>query len=426
MATKEMIKQNFRTFKRVKEEYGDRQLTHTCPHCSKRYPNSSKLIQHMNEEHISFVRQTETRIVRAGDISEGERYHNTVATCPYCKQDFQTRKKFMMHLETAHKEDEEQQDEGPKVKVIRVDGPFVTPGATESKVVQNLLNAIGGTANRNTSNGSASKLDSAPPAKLQYKCFWCEASFRKRGKLMDHIDSLHKHDKTTEMAQKISQEDLSKSHGRQIATNHMSHLDVPKVHAILGGSQRSPQSMDSKPSTSSSPSCSFTLIGSLSRRFKPPSQPETTPTSICKFYLGKKDNPLANSKASQRESGASHADARRYSLPGIFDESNNSYNFPYGMLSANQMTAAMQRSLMMSMRPQLLNATQFYAPSRMPLLMPGSEYMLNHANPGLDPHSSQHAQLFARLSAMAQMSPLGTSRSKTPSESPLDLTKSFI
>ena len=423
------------TFRNVKQEYEDKQLTHTCPKCSVRYPNSGMLVHHMNEEHSTFVQQTAFRIARAADklpsLADGEKYRNTMATCPYCKHDCQTRKKLMMHLETAHKDDEEQQDEEPRVKVIRLDGSFVTPGAPELNVVQNFIKAMGNAPGRSLPNGTA-KLDNnnKSAAKLQYKCFWCDASFRKRGKLMDHIDTLHKHNKLQNQAEADSLNEPNKAPSSRPLTNQrsMSHLELSKFAPglQLGVATRSPHPVDTKPLVSNTGSCSFTLAGSLTKRTKKQIT-ENTPPNTCKFYLGKKDNPLANKKARVVERTISQPSSRRFSLPNVFDDASNpSYNFPYNRMTA--MTAAMQHSYMMGIRPPLINATQFYAPPRMPMVMPSSDYVLNHAHPTLDQQqaSNQQAQFFARMNAMHQMSPLATNnRPKTSSESPLDLTKSY-
>lgn len=442
MTTRNAIYPDTNGFRHVKQEHEGRLLTHTCPHCSVRYPNSGSLVQHINAEHLSFVTQANSKIARVGDqklqLAADEKYKNTIATCPFCQHDCQTRKKLMMHLQTEHKDDNDHDhDEESKpssVKIVRIEGPFVTPGASESNVVQNLIKVISGT-NGNITNGNT-KIDKSS-AKLQYKCFWCDASFRKRGKLMDHIDTLHKHNKQQSQMQAdmLNTEDLKPLNVRPLPSRHMQQIDIPSFLPVLPlgtnvlpHGHRSPYTVDSKPQTSNAGSCSFTLAGSLTKKSKPQTQ-ENTPPNMCKFYLGKKGNPLASKVASVVDSTlAQHS--RRFSLPNLFDNVNTStFNFSNRMLSPTTMTAALQHSYMMNIRPQLMNATQFYAP-RMPLMMPSSEYLLNHAHPSLalnQQPTSQQVQLLARMNAAAvQRSPLATSRPKTSSESPLDLTKNYI
>lgn len=434
-----------------KDVRNDRQLTHTCFRCSARYATSMAMIQHMREEHSEYVAQPATR----HEVGmEGDRYNNTIATCPYCQLDCQTRKKLMRHLALQHRDAD--QEEPPNVKLIRLDdenkhklleqlsqnqavtGPFVTPEATESKMVQNLLKVIGTNSN-GLPNGSH-KMENKSTTKLQYKCFWCEASFRKRGKLMDHINSLHKHNKQQNQAEAemLSMDDPHKPlHGRHHhlishRPNGISQMELPPYLSYNGAGPHSlphrshhhhliPM-QEIKPVASNQSKCSFKLAGSLANKGKTLKQEEAPLQNNCKFYFGKKDNPLANVKISHNHRHLRDSNQRRYSLPNMIDEASTSspYNFPYSMLPHNPMAAAMQQHNynMMNIRPQMMNSTPFYAP-RMPMIMPGSEYMMN---PMMDRHNqTSQAQFIARMNAMAQMSPLARPK---PTESPLDLTKS--
>lgn len=446
----------------VKEEFDEKQYTGSqntfrCSHCSGRYPNSRLLVQHMHAEHLHSV---EARIAQArmAGVSEkvtsqsnNEKYKNSTAICPFCHYDCHTRKKLMRHLEVEHKDDNEQ--DGPNLKVIRIEsldegkkkdllsqlsntGPFVTPNSSQSKIVQNLLKAFG--TSSSTFNTGSSKVDNKTTNKLPYKCFWCEASFRKRGKLMDHIDTLHKDNKQQNQAEadRLSVSDPNKSPFSRPMLNHhsmsLSQLDIPKYSSgILGFMPMASPIQHRSPLPeykSSTNKCSFTLVGSLISK---PNQPTEEPirSNICKFYLRKKDNPLAQLNH-RIEMGENKLNPTTLSLPpNMLESRGNStsqFNFPYRMMQpASTMAAAMQQTYMINMRSPLLDATQFYAP-RMPMMIPSSDYLVNPSQAMLE-HQSQstsQAQLFARMNhVLAQMSPLTQPKS---SESPLDLTKSHI
>lgn len=431
----------------LKKEYSDERLLPVpCCKCDARFPTSNKMLQHMKERHA--------------ETGDADRYQNTIATCPFCKHDCQTRKKLMQHLAMEHKDEEDE----PPVKVIRISthernqqqifehlkqqqqrprdgivgGPFVTPGPSENNImVQNLLHAIG-----NGGKGSANvKVETKVPTKNQYKCFWCDASYRKRGKLMDHIDNLHKHNKQAENKMSGSMEDtkpLGSQHSNVMGLNPAVDRMSVNMSSFLPGMRfpsishqqvavsTSAFTPPSAPTVSRKPkskgTCSFTLSGSLTTRTKAPVKENEKPV-VCQFFLSKKENPLANIKSNPvTNTIRAMSGMRRSSLPNLFDTSSPPYGFPYGMLPPSSMATAMQQSYLMSMRAPMMHPSPFYAP-RMPLMMPGSsDYLLNSQM--LEHHSqnSQQAQFFARMSAMAQTSPLA--RPKNP-ESPLDLTKSY-
>lgn len=181
------------------------------------------------------------------------------AACPHCHVDCLTRKKLMSHIEAAHKttddDDDVDDDDGePPVKVIRLKrsgGDLIqslSAAGVEriSPALGKLLKAIRpedigaggrGAAGATTPHAAASMpaaaaaaagvpgksrggasvggvavaaasglmgdvrvltLPSGSLARVadkKYKCFWCNALFRKRGKLMDHIDLFHKDSK---------------------------------------------------------------------------------------------------------------------------------------------------------------------------------------------------------------------------------------
>lgn len=441
----------------IKREYLDeRMLPHPCIRCTARFPTGSKLLQHMREDHPTIQHVRPGMPLNApSPPRDNDRFINTTAICPMCQRDCQSRKKLMRHLEIDHKEDEEE----PQLKVIRltgddqnkqklleqfqqqsenVAGPFITPVRSQSNMVQNLLKAIG------TGNKTAPhvKVESKSASKLQYKCFWCDASYRKRGKLMDHIDNLHKHNKQAENKMSGSLED-SKPQGGQQPMSMMGHntsLDrlnavgvpqfipgLPPFHALSKQSITGTNQLSQHPTTSIRPKsngpCSFTLSGSLTPKPKPPAKENPKPDS-CTFFMTKKENPLANIKSNPITAGLRTGDRRRSSLPNLFDTSSSPYGFPYGMLPQNPMAAAAsmhQRLFMSQMRPPMMHPSQFYS-QRVPMMMPGStDYLLNQTQQMLE-HQTSQAQMFARINAMAQTSPL---RPKNP-ESPLDLTKSYL
>lgn len=138
----------------------------------------------------------------------------SAAKCPFCEVDCGTRKKLMRHLEVEHQDVDGEIE--PELKIVRLENNSeekLFSGLNKDKdseaeiqakkvtIVSNLLNTIGSKEGRSKVNvpGTSGTIEvSATSIKFperRYKCFWCEASFRKRGKLMDHIDMFHKANK---------------------------------------------------------------------------------------------------------------------------------------------------------------------------------------------------------------------------------------
>jgi len=368
-------------------------MTHTCFQCKERFPNSGMLVQHMRQVHQSFVDKTQARIPRNPQPEDRDRYRNTVATCPFCQIDCNTRKKLMQHLELEHKNSSEDES-GPTVKVIKLDsqnkqdilnqlsnvgikGNLGNNGSS-STTMQNLIQAISSSSSSKVVG--VGKVDK-PAAKLQYKCFWCDESFRKRGKLMDHIDLLHKQNKAqTEVeAEMINIEDQTqKLQAKHLATQ--------------------------TPSTSSQPHtpiCSFISLGELSDRPKAKEVPEVERTNICTFFFGKKDNPVATRQL---------AENRRVRVP---EQRRQDTPFMYAsrMMTHSPMVAMHPSYMFSGIRPPMQSA--YF--SRMPLLSPG--YMMSQ-QPMLKPDE----QFYARMNVLASMQPGRMPRHMDPSETALDLT----
>ena len=452
--------------KTIKRELSDeRLLPHPCMKCTARFPTGSKLLQHMREEHAEFSDNRQPSV--PSPPSDNERFRNTTAICPMCHQDCQTRRKLMTHLEVDHKDDNDH-DEEPQIKYIRISnddenkkileqlkqqtdnvaGPFITPvaGSQSNNVMQNLLKAIGG----GSKAPSSGKMEAKSSTKFQYKCFWCDASYRKRGKLMDHIDNLHKHNKQAEKQISGSLEDSKPMNGSHHMgmMGHNSSLDrrnsigvpqfipgLPPFHSMTKQSiantanhvPQHPTTCTSMRPKSAGP-CSFTLSGSLTAKPKLPAKENKKPEA-CQFFMTKKENPLANINSNPITASfrVTH-ERRRSSVPNLFDTSSPPFGFPFRNPYSTMATAAMQqRYLMSQMRAPaaMMPPAPFYA-TQMPLMLPGTgstDYLLNQTQQMLEHQTSSQAQFFAHMNAFAQNSPLA--RPKNP-ESPLDLTKSYL
>lgn len=441
-------------------------LTHSCFRCSERFSNSGLLVQHIKENHTSFVEHPpSSNMPRPSDMADRDSspYRNAIATCPYCGHDCLTRKKLMLHLELEHKDVNDSEEE-PRLKYIRLNSS--PQASSDSNVVRNLLQTIG-PQNTNVASTSIAKTESKPSNnRLQYKCFWCEASFRKRGKLMDHIDTLHKHNKQQNQveAEMLSLDDPTRQLNRLPPSTFSSNMFRPPSlagyhHSSGSTSAQSTSSVSSISTThqnsfistvsradnpvtetknkQSSNLCSFNLLGSLKPTDKPKNV-ETTPVNLCKFYLGKKGNPIANTRltptmktAVNFHPGSSTAanSNRRYSLPNMLEGASNGIaalsNYPYHyrlMSPANTMAAAMQQSYLFGMRPPMFPQS-FYQPSSMPMMLPPTPCTTALADRSQTSPRQQTAQFLNRMNTLNHnIRSSGTAHS----DSPLDLTKSYL
>lgn len=195
--------------------------------------------------------------------------------------------------------------------------------------------------------------------------------------------------------------------------------------------------------------CSFNLFGSLRPKDKPKS-PETRPVSMCKFYFGKKGNPVANARSTPATktslnpypgSSTPVNSSRRFSLPNMLEGSSNGVaalsNLPYhyrlmtptAMSQAGSIAAAaaVQQSYLFGMRPPMFPQS-FYPPPRMPMMLPQLPACTTAmADRSQTSPQQQTAQLLNRMNTLnhsVRSSPASSGTSH--SESPLDLTKSYL
>lgn len=428
-------------------------LSHTCPKCSAKFPHSGLLVQHMKEAHPSFVEHAQSRIPRNPMPVEKEPrdtgpYRNTSATCPFCSQDCQTRKKLMRHLELEHKDDNDHDEEAasvPEVKVIRLDDQNkhilleqlaqqggshnIQTTSGDSAMVRDLLKVISSSSSPSPTVSSnvhvATKPEPKTSSKFQYKCFWCDASFRKRGKLMDHIDLLHKHNKQQNQveAEMLNHDETGKTFTRQGSSQTLGSHTFSPPQTSTSKTSSIPHTITSDYTSSQSKTCSFQMLGSLKQVVKPKPQKELPKENLCKFYFGKKGNPivevrtplLPRSTSMLRPSNTS----RRYSLPNMLETTATStYPFYHRMITPTSMAALQQSYMLAAMRPPMMTSASFYQP-RMPLMVPPSDFMLGQSNPVFE---QAQAQFLARMNAMR----MATSPRPNNADSPLDLTKHFV
>ena len=300
-------------------------MSHKCFQCDLRFLSSGGLVGHMREAHSSFVKDTQEKIDKSKQLSVAAKPDGakTAAVCPFCKLQCVTRKNLMRHLEFEHKDDEVEDE--PQVKIVRfntdksgvirsLNSQITQPvvDASDPVLVQNLLRAL-------EASSSAGLLDNKlklPPAEIKiperkYKCFWCEASFRKRGKLMDHIDMFHK-DQTEMEAGSLSKSQTSTStddkqvlklSATSVSTSVTKLKSTPQVSC---SSIKAPPVSLAKPksinaetgngsitsATSTSKVCTYTLDGPLF-----PCRSKADPihqVNSCSFYLGKAPIQVTN------------------------------------------------------------------------------------------------------------------------------------
>lgn len=274
---------------------------------------------------------------------------------------------------------------------------------------------------------------------------------------MDHIDTLHKHNKQQNQveAEMLSLDDPSKQLGRlplpATPFNSSSLFRPPpagynSVHAMSRPATSQYNRMNSVNRTETAVSgikkqstnnlCSFNLLGSLKPADRP-KRSEVKPNNWCKFYFGKKGNPLANARSTpllntsiKFEPGITNNN-RRYSLPNVLDGCTNStlpnFSYPYRLLppASTMAAAAMQQSYLFGMRPPMFPQS-FYPHARLPMMLPSRTATLSDG-----PQTTQHQQQTVQF--LNQMNTLSHSIRSSPrssvsshSESPLDLTKSYL
>ncbi|XP_067936534.1 uncharacterized protein [Watersipora subatra] len=194
-------------------------MTHKCFKCDEKFQTSGKMVQHMRKAHSSFVEDTQMKIDRSKESSyEAKRASNNyvpIAKCPFCSLDCGTSKKLVHHLTVEHQEEDEESAVEPELKVIRVENDSdrrlfghlreeesrgSSSKANNSSIVNDLLNVLEKNSQKELSIPGSSETVKVSSASIKltekrYRCFWCDAFFRKRGKLMDHIDMFHKANK---------------------------------------------------------------------------------------------------------------------------------------------------------------------------------------------------------------------------------------
>lgn len=420
-------------------------LPHSCFKCSARFANSGQLVQHMKEQHSSFVVHAKPRAAisppppphtaEKDEPTTSSSLKNTIATCPFCRQDCLTRKKLMKHLELEHKDDNDQ-DEEPDVKVLHMNDQnqhtildqthsqdSVTNShkpAHDSSAAQALL--------KSSSSSSAAKGEGRIAAKLQYKCFWCDASFRKRGKLMDHIDSLHKQSKHQNQveAEMLNYDDSGKVAYRpatsQTASAPFTQSPAPVERAGALPFGPSDIMFKGRPHTVTN-NCSFLVMGpfTASKKIKL----DTTVPNMCKFYYGKRGNPIANMRIAQQHQQHKMAvgcnNSRRYSLPTSLE---NTMTGPYGiplrmMPTQSSMASAMQHSYMFGMRPRHAFIPAPFYP--MPMMLPGADCVAAvRPNSYPDHRQSPSPQTLIRMANFTSLNHVNK-----VADGPLDLSKGY-
>ncbi|KAF6041597.1 hypothetical protein EB796_000110 [Bugula neritina] len=308
------------------------------------------MVKHMRESHSAFVENAQMKIDRSEENSfeakKAAQSVNTAAQCPECKLDCRTRKKLVRHMETDHKETGAE----PEVKIIRLEKDSKdklideiqkeqlqdhTLHAQKTKVVNNLIHAVAAKDGKSEVVLPETKKTiqvSATSIKLsRYRCFWCDMSFRKRGKLMDHINLFHKmsleqteieaelihisvvendakkattavstKEKKVEKRVEKKAEKKVKEHHPTSKKGHAKHSSKKKQKVPAAMKQSSVYkhsvSLDC-PETPNNKVCSFTLVGSIrevsrilqKRRF---SSESDKAKDSCIFFNRKKDDPI--------------------------------------------------------------------------------------------------------------------------------------
>lgn len=189
------------------------------------------MLQHMRSSHSSFLASTEQKVDKTLEDSLQEKARCqlpiSASICSYCNLDCGSRRKLKQHIESNHIEGVDQEID-PDLKNIRLqnnsydDEPKKpkkstaitqektgkaaktsdtdkqkTKGADTDKVKtgksSERIKAAKDNKQQSKVDGDGDKpASTSAKAEKRYKCFWCSTSFRKRGKLMDHIDMFHR------------------------------------------------------------------------------------------------------------------------------------------------------------------------------------------------------------------------------------------
>lgn len=226
------------------------------------------MLKHMRESHTSFVTSTEQKIDKTFTDSIKEKALSNrpinCSICAYCNLDCQNRRKLRTHIALNHKDDDG--EVLPDLKHIRLernpldydlkkgkkglaDADQVKPSRAKSTDTDKVRtgkrrDSEKAKAARTSQNGKqetereTKEKDSKATAtttastsrgaiEKRYKCFWCKTSFRKRGKLMDHIDMFHKDSKDqSEMeAEKLYTIEFTE----QMSVDESSYAESPSV-----------------------------------------------------------------------------------------------------------------------------------------------------------------------------------------------------
>ena len=312
-------------------------MTHKCFQCEKRFESSAQLVKHMQEAHSTFVKDAKDKIDRSKE-QYSRSFANTAATCPYCKVDCHTRKKLMRHLD-EHKDLEPEEE--TELKIIRItneskssllnhfdgDKPGAATVAASSDgnptFVQNLIRAIEGDP---TKIGNSKIKVSSTSLKLperRYKCFWCDTSFRKRGKLMDHIDMFHKANKDQSELEAVLLQGASmpqentkskpaavKHSNSSSTSSHYSDSKNGGKETIITRSKSCDKPVSSQ-AKQKKQTCSFSVAGSIRESSKVvPKEKAVEKLFVCKFYFG-------NSGASSVETQQSPKDLESKISPAV-------------------------------------------------------------------------------------------------------------
>jgi len=262
-------------------------MTHKCPKCDQKFMTSALQVLHMREVHSAFVESAQLKIdaakigVSVKSLQAMQQHKSTGdftqnAICPFCKYDCMTKKKLMRHLEVEHKGEDEEEDE-PEVKVIQVaddrkrrilnsfrNETSSSSSSRDPALVQNLLEAF---ENDKKSQALRMSANSLRLTEKRYKCFWCEASFRKRGKLMDHIDMFHK---ANLQATEVEAEML---HGGPFATQMFE--ERPMVKLAYSGANSTSQNIVRPPASVQVAPVTSAIPATITSQPQPRAQPRT-------------------------------------------------------------------------------------------------------------------------------------------------------
>lgn len=451
-------------------------MTHKCFRCEQRFESSGQLVRHMQKDHPTFVQDAKDKIDRSKE-QYARTFINTAATCPYCKVDCHTRKKLMKHLE-EHKD--EPDEETAELKIIRITNESKTSlldefnGASASgsatapvmannspTFVQNLIRAAMETDPAKISSAKI-KVSSTSLKLLErkYKCFWCDTSFRKRGKLMDHIDMFHKasKDQSELEAGLLQGASSSPQEPEKPKPPNIKHSTSSPTHSTPvfssppnvkhGNSLREATTCRSKsserPAAQHAPpkpkkrSCLFSVVGKLSEHSRRVAETPADTHRVCKFYFGRGGYlPPEKRQPSDSSRASSAAPATDQHVPSQFSPHLLHLRFPSISSSSSQQQVSPQTPMVPTMVPnfqmrdvhtgsnpyshqsQLAARNQQLAQSlfpHMPYYVPPAELYLNQQ------HNLVVEQQRSQLQYLSYMQSLVSQSTADPNR-PLDLSK---